>query len=44
MKATKQNLIIGLLPQVIDGGIIILHYADDTLLFLEKKILKKPAH
>jgi len=40
MKAAKQNLITGLLPQVIDGGIISLQYADDTLLFLENNLEK----
>jgi hypothetical protein len=40
MKATKQNLITGLLPQVIEGGIISLQYADDTLLFLDNNLEK----
>lgn len=33
-------MISGLLPQVADGGIISLHYADDTLLFLENDLDK----
>jgi hypothetical protein len=40
MKAAKQGLIIGLLPQVVEGGIISLQYADDTLLFLENNLGK----
>jgi hypothetical protein len=40
MKAAKQNLMTGLLPQVIEGGIISLQYADDTLLFLENNLEK----
>jgi hypothetical protein len=40
MNAAKQNLIIGLLPQVIEGDIISLHYANDTLLFLENNLEK----
>jgi hypothetical protein len=40
MKAARQNLISGLLPQVIDGGVVSLQYADDTLLFLEANIEK----
>lgn len=40
MKAAEQGLISGLLPQVVDGGIISLQYADDTLLFLENDIEK----
>ena len=35
-KATQPNLICGLLPEVIPGGII--RYADDTILFLENDI------
>ena len=35
MKAAANNLISGLLPQVLEGGVI---YADDTLLFLEDNI------
>ena len=40
MKAARQNLISGLMPQVVDGGIISLQYADDTLFFLENKLEK----
>ena len=40
MKAAKQNLISGLMLQVVDGGIISLQYADDTLLFLENNLEK----
>jgi hypothetical protein len=41
MKAAKQNLISGLLPQVLDGGIISLQYANDTLLFSEDSLKKQ---
>jgi hypothetical protein len=34
VKAARSNLIAGLLPNVVDGGVISLQYADDTLLFL----------
>jgi len=40
MKAARQNLISGLLPQVMGGGVVSLQYADDTLLFLEDDIEK----
>jgi hypothetical protein len=40
MKAARLNLISGLMPQVIKGGIISLQYADDTLLFLENDLEK----
>ena len=38
MKAARHNLIEGLLPEVVNGGIISLQYADDTLLFLKNDI------
>ena len=40
MKAAKQNLISGLMLQVVDGGIISLQYVDDTLLFLKNNMEK----
>ena len=40
MKAARHGLISGLLPQVVEGGIISLKYADDTLLFLENNLEK----
>jgi hypothetical protein len=40
MKAAKQGLISDLLPQVVEGGVIGLQYADDTLLFLENDLEK----
>ena len=40
MKAARQGLISGLLPQVVEGGIISLQYTNDTLLFLENNIEK----
>jgi len=40
IKAARSNLVSGLMPQVIEGGIISLKYADDTLLFLENDIEK----
>ena len=39
-KAASQNLISGLLPHVIPGGVVSLQYADDTILFLEKSTQK----
>ena len=30
MKAARQNLISGLIPQVMGGGVVSLQYADDT--------------
>jgi len=33
MKVASTNLISGLLPHIIDAGVISLQYADDTLLF-----------
>lgn len=38
MKAAGHNLIEGLHPEVLEGGIISLQYADDTLLFLKNDI------
>ena len=43
MKAAGERLITGLLPEVRDGGIIILQYADDTLLFLDNNLDKARA-
>jgi hypothetical protein len=40
MKAAGNNLITGLMPQVVQGGIISLQYADDTMLVLEKNYKK----
>jgi len=40
IKAARSNLVSGLMPQVIEGGIISLQYADDILLFLENDIEK----
>jgi hypothetical protein len=40
MKIVKQDFISGLLPQVVEGGVISLQYADDTLLFLENDLEK----
>jgi len=40
IKAARNNLVSGLMPQVIEGGIVSLQYADDTLLFLEDNIGK----
>jgi hypothetical protein len=37
-KAARNNLISGLLPSVVPGGVISLQYADDTILFLEKDV------
>ena len=35
IKAARSNLVSGLMPQVIEGGIISLQYADDTLIIME---------
>ena len=43
MKAARERLITGLLPEVRDGGIISLQYADDTLLFLDNNLDKARA-
>ena len=40
IKAARSNLVSGLLPKVIEGGIISLQYADYILLFLENDIEK----
>jgi hypothetical protein len=40
MKAARQGFITRLLPQVVEGRIISLQYADDTLLFLENDMDK----
>jgi hypothetical protein len=40
MKVAANGLISRLLPQVMDGGVISLQYADDTLLFLEDNLEK----
>lgn len=38
MKVTARSLIIGLIPEIISGGIISLQYADNTILFLDHSI------
>lgn len=40
MSVAKQGFISGLLPQVLEGRIISLQYADDTILFLEDDLEK----
>jgi hypothetical protein len=39
VKGTNSGLIRGLCPNFIPGGVVSLQYADDTLLFLEKRCL-----
>jgi hypothetical protein len=39
-KAARHNLISGLLQNMIEGGIVSLQYAEDTLLFLEDDLEK----
>ena len=39
-KAASQDLISGLLPNIIPGGVVSLQYADDTILFLENSAHK----
>jgi hypothetical protein len=34
-RSKSQNLFDGLVPQLVDGGLSILQYADDTILFLD---------
>ena len=38
LKAARHDLISGLLPRAVEGGVISLQYADDTLLFLEDNL------
>jgi hypothetical protein len=40
LKAARNDLISGLLPRAVEGGVISLQYADDTLLFLEDNLEK----
>lgn len=40
LKAARNDLISGLLPRVVEGGVISLQYANDTLLFLEDNLEK----
>ena len=37
-RAKENGRIIGLVPGLVDGGLSILQYADDTILFLEDDI------
>jgi hypothetical protein len=37
-RAKEYRQIIGLVPHLIDGGISILQYADDTILFMENDL------
>ena len=37
-KAVNNNLICGLLPNAIPGGVVSLKYADDTILFLDNSV------
>uniref|UniRef100_A0A453GJH1 Reverse transcriptase domain-containing protein n=1 Tax=Aegilops tauschii subsp. strangulata TaxID=200361 RepID=A0A453GJH1_AEGTS len=39
-KAASQELIAGLLPNIIPGGVVSLQYADDIILFLENSVHK----
>jgi hypothetical protein len=39
-RAKEDGLIGGLIPHLVDGGISILQYADDTILFLEHDLVK----
>lgn len=40
MKAARSNLVSGLLPRAVEGGVLSLQYADDTLLFMENDLEK----
>lgn len=40
IKAVEHNLIAGLMNDSINGGVISLQYADDTILFLENNVDK----
>jgi hypothetical protein len=39
-RAKRDGQFEGLIPHLVDGGLSILQYADDTLLFLEHDIVK----
>jgi hypothetical protein len=39
-KAARAGLIKGLANELVDGGVISLQYADDTILFLDKDVEK----
>lgn len=39
-RAKEDGQVWGLLPHLVEGGISILQYADDTILFLEHDLLK----
>jgi hypothetical protein len=39
-RSKDQDLIWGLVPHLVDGGLSILQYADDTILFLEDDVGK----
>jgi hypothetical protein len=39
-RAKDDGQVGGLIPHLVEGGISILHYADDTILFLEHDLLK----
>jgi hypothetical protein len=39
-RATNDGQVGGLIPHLVEGGISILQYADDTILFLEHDLLK----
>jgi hypothetical protein len=37
-RSKAQDLFDGLVPHLVDGGLSILQYADDTILFLEDEV------
>ena len=39
-RANGKDLVSGLVPHLVDGGVSILQYADDTILFMEHDLLK----
>ena len=40
MKTARSNLVVGLLPRTLEGGVLSLQHANDTLLFLENDLEK----
>ena len=41
-RAKQHGQVEGLVTHLVDGGVSILHYADDTILFMEHDIAKSP--
>jgi hypothetical protein len=39
-QAKEDGQVGGLIPHLVEGGVSILHYADDTVLFMEHDLVK----